>query len=466
MKKYNSIFAIAVVSLLAACSSEDELAQNGDLLTPEQQVDLIDNSDVVIRLNGGSSRSAISRASISNIEGTTGDDGYGLFEIPKDGKNFLGIFCLASTQKDPTSGLDIDWSKTWNPFNSKDFKWESSATDKWSVWMGNVKAWAEAVDIDNDDRLDETQIHWSDGYNRYYPTGNYHTYSFYGYYPRQVVSDARFPAALQSSSKITAHYNIKGGHLDGTQDVIWGKSHPTQAELSEGAYCANYFHSAQRETPAIQFEHKFMRLDFEIVPGGEYDGAGGLDYSRALATKVKSISITNVPDVVDLVIADKENPANEGKLTVDTSSRTTAFTLKETNEDGEDQTLTPTAPQMGEGEDGQDVPVFTPIGQGILLPVIGEDDDPYTMQMIVTFTDTYIGEDQNPVEREVEMSLPVPLNLKQNVAYEEGKYYTVKITIFSPTLIKVNATLKDWVKGDPEDGETFEDQYGKPITFE
>ena len=354
MKKNLWILGFAAASLMAGCSSNDDVLSS---LQGQPDADInAGNSNVEIRLasSAGGTRSSVE---------STAD---GLFEA--DG---LGIFCLAKG----VQGVNpAERPIVWNGYDELDF----------SVWMDNIETNAEF----NADTT-ATELNWVDGKKCFYPVANWYTYRFYGYYPRVET-------------------------INGTQDVIWGRTNNNH----DDAYSAKYFRNPEHadETPGIEFEHKLMRMTFSIVPGPDAKG----EYDAALTMGVKSIKVKDVPTQLNLVIADRNDATAEGKVTFDWDNNLADFDLLDADDApfGEDHWV-----QMEE----------TRIGQGILLPVPDEqkDDQHYYVEIVLKDKEGNEFISEHPIEL-------------QSSKYEAGKSYNVKMTINGPKLITLNATLKPW----------------------
>ena len=367
MKKNLWILGFAAASLMAGCSSNDDVLSS---LQGQPDADInAGNSNVEIRLasSAGGTRSSVE---------STAD---GLFEA--DG---LGIFCLAKG----VQGVNpAERPIVWNGYDELDF----------SVWMDNIETNAEF----NADTT-ATELNWVDGKKRFYPVANWYTYRFYGYYPRVETiykSESRIEATIQ---------------INGTQDVIWGRTNNNHDDAYSAKYVRNPEHAD--ETPGIEFEHKLMRMTFSIVPGPDAKG----EYDAALTMGVKSIKVKDVPTQLNLVIADRNDATAEGKVTFDWDNNLADFDLLDADDApfGEDHWV-----QMEE----------TRIGQGILLPVPDEqkDDQHYYVEIVLKDKEGNEFISEHPIEL-------------QSSKYEAGKSYNVKMTINGPKLITLNATLKPW----------------------
>lgn len=361
MKKNFWMLGFAAAALMVGCSNEDIESSGTDIT--------MGNSDVEIRL---ASSAGGTRSSVESNEA-------GLFEA--DG---LGIYCLAKSLQDV------------NP-NETPINWNNGDELDFSVWMDNIETNAKL----NADKT-ATELIWKDGETRFYPVANWYTYRFYGYYPRVET-------VTRTESRIEAAMTI-----DGTQDVIWGRTNNEDKD----AYCAKYFRNAAHagEIPGIEFEHKLMRMTFSIVPGEGADGT----INAALTMGVKSIIVKDVPTQLSLVIADRNDAAEEGKVTFDWYNNLADFPLLDAN----DQPL---------GEDHWVQETETTVGQGILLPVpASKEERIYTVQIVLKDKDGHTFISEHPIE------------LRQGTDYEAGKSYNVKMTINGPEVIVLNATLKPW----------------------
>lgn len=377
MNKHLWIFGFAAASVFAGCSGDDEtLSPGNEAAAGGVGVE----APVEIRLSSGA---AGTRASLES-------DAAGLFEA--DG---LGIFCLANglLNVNPNE-LPIDWTPS------------VGGNTNYSVWIDNLEA--NAVYEKNEaDLAVATNIVWTDGETRWYPVGNWYKYQFYGYYPR--VGNGNLEA--NGTQRIA---NIP---IDGTQDIIWGRTTSTDPL----AYCAKYFRQADKgdDIPAIAFRHVLMRLTFSCVPGEDAKGS----IESALKMGVKSITIKAVPTTAQLVIADSETADNEGTVSYDWNNNVADFLLKDsTDADFRD--------------DHWVMETEMTLGQGILLPVpdasMAAAGYRYLVEITLKDKDGNVFVSEHPIE------------LQNSKAYEAGKSYNVKLTIHGPQEIYLNATLAPW----------------------
>lgn len=357
------------LAMLASCSSDNDLATP----TISDINNTITNSNVEIRLSSGN---AGTRASIESDEN-------GVFA-----QNGLGIYCLA---KGNLSTNSYDLPIVWDTNNE---------ASRYSIWMDNVKTNA----VKSQDGQ-STILNWADNAVRWYPTGNWHAYTFYGYYPHTTD-------VITNGTQVIANLNI-----DGTQDVIWGKT--TNDDVD--AYSAHYFRKLEHSTeiPSLAFSHKLMRLTFSCKPGKDVHGS----IEPAKKMGVKSIVIMGVPTRGSLIIADKNNAQNEGVLTFDQNSKSD-LALRDNN----DKPMTTTYWVMDDERE---------IGQGILVPVPESADMHY--YILVTM-----------VDKDGNTFVPEHPAMLDNGAtpFVAGKSYNVSLTIHGPREIDLNATLNKWIEDD------------------
>ena len=228
--------------------------------------------------------------------------------------------------------------------------------------------------------------------------------------------------------------------LDGTKDIMWScieasnqKDRPNYDSHYDYAFCADYWRfNDRRYAPYVpkyikfNFTHKLARLKFQLNAGADDESIEDReqwDYTNAARVKVRSISITNAPDTVKLVIADRNNKEKQGTLSF-SPKRTKEYFLKEYREDKPDSVLLGTYPSL----DKANHPEATSIGQGILVPVLTEGE-PYKMRIGIECDGDYY------ISKEIELATTNPLT--------EGMSYTLDIIIYNP---KTSKNSVSWTK--------------------
>lgn len=360
-----------MMALMSSCSSDSA----DDAPSIDTSKVKVENSDVEIHLSTSSVRT---RASVDS-------DDDGSFSLDS-----MGVFCLAKgdLNVNPVE-LPINWSRY-------------VSNDHWSIWMDNVKSNA-VKDATG------TSIKWADTTAVYmYPTGNWHSYDFYAYYPHQPYTDV-------SGEVVSATIN-----LDGTQDIIWGRT----SSDDQYAYSAKYFRTQGAQSPALSMSHRLMRITFSIVAGRDKDGSKEL----AKTMGVKSLKLIDVPSQAKLIIADRHNPENDGKIEADWNWNLTQYSLM----DPADAPFPELDAETGEGywvEEGEQT-----LGQGFLLPV-PEDGHTFRIHVVLQNKDGIVFDLHE---------YPIDLALKDGFKFEAGKSYNVRITINGPEEIKLKASLRQW----------------------
>ncbi len=375
------LLPLATIVLTMACSNDDE--------TP-QSLTVVGNSDVEIKLSvGGGTRT---RASVES-------DANGMFNL-----NNLGIFMLGTAvQSTNPEEQNIDWRPSVNPY---------------AVWMNNVEA--NAV-IDGGGT--RTDILWEDGKTRWYPVGNWYSYRFYGYYPR--VADNR---VSMTANKCVVSYS----GLDGTKDIIWGRSlGPDLGDAKEKyRYSARYFRQAGYGdyNPELSLNHKMLRMQFCIQGIADENAEAGHEFEAANTMSIDTIMILKVPTTAQLTIADLNNQATgDGVISYNWESNLADLGVLGDN-DG-----TFVKEQVVDDN-------IIEVGQPILLPVLDDEATAagytkYRIQVRLRNTAGVLFDHEKPLD----------LNLSGlSGAFEAGKSYRVVLKIAGPKQVTLQARLSPW----------------------
>lgn len=354
MNKHIFLMGMAAAMFMTSCTNEDDLAGGSN----NQRL----NSDVPIVLSAGQQANK-TRASLGNDDGT--------FDTPAD-KN-LGFFCLATGKI--AAKQDITWKKG---FDNPNFLWLENIPAK-AVTSDDAHLGKRVTDLklyDNPAGTTETKY--------YYPMGSQYSYTFYGYYPYSTN-------VVHNGNK----YSVKVTGLDGTTDLIWGKSFVDPNDLDKAdAYSAKYLRDKKKRVeeagntwdekahkesrPKLTFVHKLMKFNIILRKG-----SGGSTRIEKLG--IKSAKLLNVADAGTLTIADLDNrldaltddvKGKEGEFVVDWTTaknhntEATAFKLKD--KDGNVIGNPANGPYLGTNTD-------VTVGDGFLLPVptqmTGTNDD-------------------------------------------------------------------------------------------
>lgn len=394
MNKHIFFLGIAATLFLGSCSSDSDVATGND---PIAQVG---NSDepILLSLN---QKGSTTRAALGNL----GEDGQydGTFDT-----NELGVYCLATGKIFGTEDIN------WNTDNNPNFK-----------WLENIRSKAVTTAVNG---TNVTDLQWYDGAKRYYPMGSQYRYSFYGYYP--YSSDA-----FRDGNE----YKVRIDGLDGTKDVIWGKT--TAPEGEDYAYSALYFrekrgadpdYDARKYLPNLTFTHKLMKFNIILKKGtGE-----GLD-----KIGVEKATLHNVATSGTLTIASL-NGQTDGKFEVDWSNTTTLTLKGQGDADLEADTY------LGDQNERT-------VGEGFMLPVLPKLGDNYYQDN--GFSEGGLG-NKGIFRLRVDFKLkgddtvPTPYKAAQyeivppQEGWQEGYEYDIVISVSTPLDIAATASLTPWNK--------------------
>lgn len=394
----NRIFLIGSIalSLLTACSNDEDIAGGGIAVTPG-------NSDVKIQLSSGQGGT---RAPLNPDEN-------GSFATDR-----LGIFCLAhTTATGATQKADIKWGLP------------DDEIYRYSTWMANVNSEAQ-IDATNNC----TNIIFKDASGNpkeyYYPLANWYAYHFYGYFPRQEE------VTYDNDNKMLIKVNIP---INGKDDIIWGEATSDETD----AYCAKYFRTSGNEskTPELTFKHKLMQIQFRCKPGLNSDGSVDEEAKKLF---IKSIAVGGVPEEGILIIANKGKPSS--MIADDLNSTGSFYCSGNTNAID--------IPVYGANDNdfepvivGNDTDNPKTVGQGLLLPVLGGRNyktASYTVKLLLAKDTNNNGMYDEGVDEDLEIYPSITLNKNGNILGEEGKRYFVDLIIHSPKEIKLKAKLNEW----------------------
>ncbi len=238
----------------------------------------------------------------------------------------------------------------------------------------------------------------------YYPKNGTMLYSFYGYYPigEGVVNSL-------TTSEVTAKFTI-----DGTQDIIWGKSvaKPTTGNSIDG-YNAKYFREDDAETPQINFRHLLTQLNFQ------FKRAEGFQQD----IQVDSIVIYNVSNELTLTVANRTNDKTSGLIN-DNNVKDTLSVI-----------IVPDEGKYGVQINNSETAI--PVGQPIMLFT---DDETTSFSGGIYLVDGTTGKYMT--------TEPIPftigINPEKSEAFATGTSYKVEFTIEDMEPIVVNAQLDTW----------------------
>lgn len=448
MNKHIFLMGMAAAMFMTSCTNEDDLAGGSN----NQRL----NSDVPIVLSAGQQANK-TRASLGNVNDKGEYDG--TFDTPAD-KN-LGFFCLA------TGKIAAKQKITWQEGNDNpNF-----------LWLKNIQAKAVTTDdADLGKKVTNLTLFDENGgttqTNHYYPMGSQYSYTFYGYYPYSAN-------VVHNGNK----YSVKVTGLDGTTDLIWGKSFvkPDDPDKAD-AYSAKYLRDKKKRVeaageewtaqkhkesrPNLTFVHKLMKFNIILQKGSG-------ENTRVAKLGIKSAKLLNVADAGTLTIADLDNrldaltddvKGKEGEFVVDWTTaknhntEATAFDLKD--KDGNTIGKPANGPYLGDN-------TSVTVGDGFLLPVptlmtgtnadgskkyedngyIGTDAAELANKGIFRLrVEYYLSDAPDKVYKAAQYEITPKFKEAADEAWQAGYEYDIVISVSDPELIQTYGNLTPWEK--------------------
>lgn len=438
---------MAAAMFMTSCTNEDDLAGSSN----NQRL----NSDVPIVLSAGQQANK-TRAALGNVVDGKYD---GTFDTP-DGTN-LGFFCLA----------------TGNIAGKQTITWQEGFDNPNFLWLKNIQAKAvTSEDTDLGKRVTNLTLFDENGgttqTNHYYPMGSQYSYTFYGYYP--------YSANVEHNGN---KYSVKVTDLDGTTDLIWGKSFvkPDDPDKAD-AYSAKYLRDKKKRVvegggtwddkahkenrPQLTFVHKLMKFNIILQKGSG-------ENTRVAKLGIKSAKLLNVANAGTLTIADLDNrldaltddvKGKEGEFVVDWTTaknhntETTAFELKD--KDGNVIGRPANGPYLGEN-------VKVTVGDGFLIPVptlmtgtnadgskkyedngyIGTDAAELANKGIFRLrVEYYLSDAPDKVYKAAQYEITPKFKEAADEAWQAGYEYDIVISVSDPELIQTYGNLTPWEK--------------------
>lgn len=449
MNKHIFLMGMAAAMFMTSCTNEDDLAGGSN----NQRL----NSDVPIVLSAGQQANK-TRASLGNVDPVKGTYD-GTFDTPAD-KN-LGFFCLA----------------TGKIAAKQEFTWQEGNDNPNFLWLKNIQAKAVTTDdADLDKRVTNLTLFDENGgttqTNHYYPMGSQYSYTFYGYYPYSAN-------VVHNGNK----YSVKVTDLDGTTDLIWGKSFvkPDDPDKAD-AYSAKYLRDKKKRVvegggtwddkahkenrPQLTFVHKLMKFNIILQKGSG-------ENTRVAKLGIKSAKLLNVADAGTLTIADLDNrldaltddvKGKEGEFVVDWTTaknhntEATAFDLKD--KDGNTIGKPANGPYLGDN-------TKVTVGDGFLIPVptlmtgtnadgskkyedngyIGTDAAELANKGIFRLrVEYYLSDAPDKVYKAAQYEITPKFKEAADEAWQAGYEYDIVISVSDPELIQTYGNLTPWKK--------------------
>lgn len=433
MKKHTLWFSLAATLLLGACSKDNEpIVENPPVVTDNDWIS--PDGQVVVQLGGYAP--AMANTTVTRGTGEGPLDG----TAAMTGKE-IGVFALANNGTLTNDG-GTDWATNTNYecllLNVKG-KW----TDTKSTDPVNSNQGAQKISLFTPDRETEGAVY-------YYPMQGGQNYTFYGYYPYQEAQ----PDVTATTAKVTIT-------TDGSQDIIWSKAEAPQIPsntlwtIDNGGtpiketsvldgYNARYirkikFHNelvsdqsqyTQQEgdpvayVPFLKFNHMLTQLKFFVVAAKDQSKE---DIENTKELRVKNIKLKQIENTAKLDITQGTIEwSNAGEIDMHIPGGLT-------NEGN-----------VAEGSPGdyKFIPQDPTNPEAAGLAMIKPGETSYTLELTIDAPDTggAVGTPQTQT---------VTLNIAQagDAAFEAGKYYNVKISLYALQQVEVDATLAEWAPG-------------------
>ena len=329
----------------------------------------------------------------------------------------LGVFCLAG-KKTTISGSENAPTPNWNvTLDSANF----STTTHGKYW-NNIPCTVDAGSGD----LEVQNKGW---YAWYYPITSWYAYDFYAYYPyRKTHTIIRNVENRDTTYQLGVDYQI-----DGTQDIIWGRS---EIKSDPFAYSAKYFRNISDPTVHMKLEHSLTQFQFYVLP---QEKNGSFEAIKKLA--VKKVSMHEVATNLRLIVADNNKNGNNRTGHIQPIDNTRGdLELKGFN----GKTVSPVEFKT-QIVDGVETAVEERIGDCIM---VCPDATEYYMSMVLCLKDDH--------DSEYYSEKLMTIKLNENKPFQAGKIYKIYIKVSGITEIKLNAELADWIEADDNDNLNFD----------
>ena len=282
---------------------------------------------------------------------------------------------------------------------------------------------------------------------KYYPTQA--AFDFWGYRLDDAIQGS--PAVSEDGTKQEVGFT-----LDGSQDIMVGKATPTEDDLTKCADAEKIYsaYAARRGVqPDIKFKHLLSRLVFSVT-GGNKDACDDTHGVKVTGIKVKSkytgkLIVAYTPDAQ---VTDQLVPTEDVKDLV--------LMQRDADDTNGNNNLVALEAKNPEWDTDADKAKKTNIGEAILAVPADNYELTIELSQLVKTQEAYNdGRTDHPaVEETKTFSYNDVIKLTDDV-FKAGYSYNVNITVFGLSEIKINTTLTPWEDGgnidmNPEDNGT------------
>ena len=391
-EKIYLLLVVIASSFLAGCNDSDSLSIKGESLSETPILLQSDNKFF----------SVTTRASIDSIQ-----------EISS-----LGIFCVAR-EKTGINGSNEAREVNWMQILENTTERYGFTTH--GIYWNNVK-FRPGETVDGRTELQPVE---GEEFVPFYPITNWYGYDFYGYYPYKSSYN-------QAKDSLAVDFTI-----DGTTDVIWGRSNKVADPY---AYSARYIKSIGNKKVPMTLKHCTTQFRFFLLPAA--DGEGKVAQPEKVKNlSLKEIKMLDVHPNIRMTLAKLDDEENVGTV-YPKGSATTEFILKDKA-----------------GNAVADAPVAVPynmVGEEMMSDTVRIGDcimacpgqTEYFMSMCMCDTD-------NP-ENEYRSEKRISIKTSDSSKFKPGYIYNIYIAVNGVTFVSMDATLQEWTNADDDPSLKFE----------
>lgn len=422
MKKNIWIWALAAVTLVTACSKND------DPVTPEPEQNVTEDDfespdgQVVIQLGAGdytaSANTTVTRAPLTNAT-FAGSTTIGIYAVSTTGAWTEATNMLLNNRKAKVTDIER---------NAEEGADVSKKTENIPAVTGPYK-----ISLYDAEGITEGQV-------EYYPMISDKNYAFYGYSPYNNIANSNGNNA-----------SVTFTDFNGSQDIIWGKSVAPQIaagsiwtksdystnQTAIDGYNAKYIRMLKYHyelnnakdigrdpktnypwIPNIAFTHKLVQFKFYIVPAQEQSKADKENAQKLFVSNIR-LQKHGIPTL----------SINDGTFTFegDQALQMRSVTNNSVfNDIALSTSVHPADDQI--------------VGYLLVKPGLTEYD-------LLIDISPFNGEEENTAQKQ--KNVPVKIRLSNGKAFEAGCSYNIKIGIYAMQEVEADASLTEWTdKGD------------------
>lgn len=262
----------------------------------------------------------------------------------------------------------------------------------------------------------------------YYPITSWYGYDFYGYHPYQN-------SFRSTTDSITVDFEI-----DGTQDILWGRS---EKKSENFAYSARYFRSSKDSVAHMRFKHCLTQFQFYIVSAKSPDKADPnlTSFNDIKGMSVKEIRMLDIYKNLRMTVANRLDESMVGRV-YPNGYEIADFVLKDTFGIEVAQNPVPFKTQIVDDEEIADT---VRVGECVM---VCSNQPRYYMSMVLC--------DSNNPDLEYHSEKRMTIRLSDDSEFQPGHIYKIYIKASGVTNISLDATLDNWIEAPDDDNLDFE----------